>query len=509
MSPPRCLLAILAEADEAGCFHMETADRGVLSVGDLRLQARRAAGRLAVEGIGPRDVVLYQGTQGPEALVLFWASVLLGAVFAPVDHAWPEYLIRRVTPALKPRLTLSAPANAGIYRELFPAARHISLAAGESGADEWNAWLAGALQMPELVDADVGEDAPAAYLFTSGSTDLPKAVVLSRGALAHGARLTVDCFEWRAAEVLVNLPEPHTMSGLRNGFIAAVAAGAHLRVLDAAQRSNIFDLVEALTQTRCERLVAGPLLIRQLVVLAERLDPETFAHLRVIYCTGATLSPAAVRAFHARFGIPIINYYGLTETGGICVSQRIAGWEPDDSSLGAAAGAELRVVDGEGPPRPHGLGELQVRSPQLMSCYLGDPERTAARFAEGWLKTGDRVRIDADGRCYLVGRLDGFLKTASTDRVAPEEVEAVLEEHPAVAEAAVIGVGDGEAERIVALVVFRTGAAQPLLSDVAAFVRDRLGAARTPTRIVAVDGLPRRENGKLIRGELRGLLGDL
>jgi acyl-coenzyme A synthetase/AMP-(fatty) acid ligase len=154
------------------------------------------------------------------------------------------------------------------------------------------------------------------------------------------------------------------------------------------------------------------------------------------------------------------------------------------------------------------VGELQVRSPQLMSAYRGDPDATAARFADGWLRTGDLARIEADGRVFLIGRGDGFIKTASTDRVAPEEVEGALEEHPDVAEAAVLGVGTGQDhERIAALVVLRSGqGSDEVALALADFVRDRLGPARTPSQVVFVVGLPRRDTGKIIRGELQGVL---
>lgn len=497
------LSAIFTRPLRRDAFAIMTAAGVVLSADEIAQRTRRAAQRLAAERVAPGELVLYHGPQGVEAFALFWAAMARGAVFAPLDQEWPDYLVRRAAGALNPRIAVSAPERAPLYRSLFPSARHVSL-----GADGWEQWLAEAGEASAPDDwAQIGEDAPAAYLFTSGSTDLPKAVVLSRAALAHSGRVVVEHLGWEAGDVLVNTPEPHTMSGLRNAFVAAPLAGVRLRIVAPGARAYAFELMQALREAPCHRLVTSPIVLRQLLMLGDRVGPEAFRRMKAVYCTGATLGGSDVEAFHARFHVPVVNYYGLTETGGICAAQRLAGWRPDDRSIGFAAGAELRVLGEDGRTASVGVGELLVRSPQLMSGYLGDPERTAARFAAGWVRTGDRVRIDPDGRCFLLGRIAGFLKSATTDRIAPEEIEAVLEAHPSVVEAAVLGVAsEYEGERIVALVVPRTGAASAL--ELAAFVCERLGPARTP-QVRFATRLPRRPSGKIVRTELRGLLGDL
>ena len=481
---------------------------GVFSAEEIAAATCRASCQLAAEKVDQGDVVLYQGLQGVEAFVLFWAAIMRGAIFVPLDQEWPEYLVERVVSMLKPRVVLSDLQRAGFYKRAFPNARHVSLenVSGTSGVD-WKRWLAAA-DASSAGPVKIGEDAPAAYLFTSGSTGMPKAVVLSRRALARGGRLTVDCFGWDRGEVLVNAPEPHMMSGLRNAFVAAPFAGMQLHIVPAGTRPYVFELLATLRVSRCERLVVSPNVIRQLNRLGPRVSVDTFRCMKAIYCTGARLSASDVEDFYARFRIPIVNYYGLTESGGICVAQRLTAWRPDDHSLGTAAGAELRVVDEDGRWESVGEGELFVRSPQLMSGYLGDSERSAARLVRGWLRTGDRVRIEPDGRCFLVGRIDGFMKSASADRIAPEEIEAVLEEHGAVAEAGVLAlVSERGDEQIVALVVLHAEKSVSTL-DLAVFVRERLGPARMPARIQYAERLPRGKSGKLARAELRAMLRD-
>ncbi len=482
--------------------------------GQLGRQAAMAAGGLAAAGVGVGDPVVFQAGQRQEALVLFWAAMALGAVFVPLDATWPDYIVERALAQIRPRVVVCDGERGDLYRRLFPQALLLVLASDSSSgeadpateAQSWPEWLA---RSPAMVNPapNVPPTAPAAFLFTSGTTAAPKAVVLSRGALASGAQLTLKTFEWRPGERLINLPEPHTMSGLRNGLIAAPLGGMHWIPFGVAQRPNIFALLDGFETARAERLVVGPALVRQLVQLGSRVEAASLASVKAIYCTGAALSPAAADQFHARFNVPIINYYGLTETGGICVSQRLSDWRPNDRSLGLAAGAELRVRTESAELKTLGTGELQVRSRQLMSGYLADPEATAARFDQDWLRTGDLARMDADGRIYLVGRESGFIKTASTDRVAPEEIEQVLEEHPAVSEAAVLGLStESGAERIAGLVVLSEASAGVSEMELAAFVGERLGVARTPSLIRFVTRIPRRDTGKIIRAELQELL---
>jgi acyl-coenzyme A synthetase/AMP-(fatty) acid ligase len=460
--------------------------------------AARAAGRLRAGGVRPGDVLLHQGPQNLQAFVLFWAAVSLGAVFAPVDPDWPDYQLAR---AVRFAPAAVACATGGSAAAVCGQAPLIPL------GPDFEAWLGDAEPVaPVMTDPQ----APAAYLFTSGSTGTPKAVVLSRRALAHSGALAVQTFGWRPGQHLVNLPEPHTMSGLRNAFVAAPLAELVWTPLPPRDRPDLVTLMDRLAEAGCEQLVCGPLLVRHLALLADRLEPDALATLRAIFCTGANLGPVDAARVHARFGAPVVNYYGLTETGGLCLSQSPETWSPADESLGRPVGCETRLVDLAGRSVAEGaVGELLVRSPQLMSGYLDDAAATAARLdEEGWLHTGDLMRQGVHG-FELVGRSDGFINTAATERVHPEEIETVLEEHEAVAEAAVCGLtGPDGFERISALVVPARPAATDLPGRLAAYVAERLGTGRRPSQVRLVDHLPRRDNGKLIRGELKSLFDD-
>ncbi|MBI5941348.1 MAG: acyl--CoA ligase [Caulobacterales bacterium] len=462
------------------------------------------AARLRGLGAESGEVVLYQGPQQAAALVLFWASMAVGAVFVPVDGGWPAFQLAHAAGRLAPRVVVAASEAAAT---VFPDAASLRLDAGTDFSDlsalaDWAHGASGTTRAPAMVPSA----APGACLYTSGSSGMPKAVVLSRAALIESARSTIDAFGWEPGERLVNLPDPHTMSGLRNAFLAAPLGGVEWVPLPGRDRGDLFALIEKLARARCQRLVIGPLLLRQLALLGARVPAAMFDGLKAIYCTGATLDANSVERLHNRWGVPVINYYGLTETAGLCLSQRLGGWRPGGAGLGHPVDCEARLVGDDGVILSANVeGELQIRSSRLMSGYIDDAQASADRFDGDWLRTGDLARRRADGGYDLVGRIGQFINTLATERIHPEEIEQVLERHDAVAEAAVFGRPEtGGGERIIALVVPApdVDAARDLTHMLADFTAEHLGSSRRPSLILVVDILPRQSNGKLLRHRL-------
>jgi acyl-coenzyme A synthetase/AMP-(fatty) acid ligase len=357
-----------------------------------------------------------------------------------------------------------------------------------------------------VVPTEFPGTAPAACLFTSGSTADPKVVVLSRDALLRSGRLVAESFGWSAGERLLNLADPHTMSGLRNAFLAGPIAGMCWVCSPREDRADIFRLLELLERVSAQRIVAAPLLLRHVNLLGERVPADLFRSTLAIYCTGAELNGTEVQRFHARFRIPVINYYGLTETVGLCLTQSLKDWRPEDSSIGYPVGCEIRIVDERGSEVPTGAdGELQIRQSCGMSGYLADPEASAEILQDGWVRTGDLVRQRPDGAVVIVGRRANFIKAPTTEKIHPREIEAVLEQHELVAEAAVCGLPDTTGgERIAALLVARSDSRADGCSpgEIAQFVVERLGSARAPKVIRWVESIPRSANGKIVRARL-------
>lgn len=464
-------------------------------------QVEACRGWLLERGAKAGDAVMFQGDQGLPALVVFWACAMEAMVFVPVDAGWPEYLLRKAVARTTPSLAV-------VEDECLPA--------WQSMADMCVLVAVSALptlpptSAPSIRPAHAGlaPQTPAVYLFTSGSAGEPKAVVLSHAALDRSARLVVAAFRWQPGERLLNLADPHTMSGLRNAFVSAPMVGMTWVCAPRKLRDSAFALVECVGAAQSQRMVAAPILLRHVNLLGARIADDTFASLKALYCTGADLNVDEVQRFHTRFGIPVVNYYGLTETVGLCISQDLDDWSPDDASLGRPVGCDVRLVGESGAEAgPGEAGELQVLLAHPMSGYLDDPVATEAAFDGPWLRTGDVVHRDAGGRISIVGRNGSFIKTLGTEKVQPQEIEAVLQQCPGVAEAAVLGWTDAAGgERIAALIVVTADA--DALSDgaLATFVRERLGVARVPSVFRRIERIPRSANGKILRMQLGDLV---
>ncbi len=452
---------------------------------------------LADRGVGAGDAILFHGDQGLPALAMFWACVMEAAIFVPVDVGWPPYLLAKVVALTKPVLAVVDDELLPVWQAVAANTPLLAVSGLPMALDALTA------SRPNVARDGVTPEAPAAYLFTSGSSGEPKAVVLSHAALARSARLAVDTFGWQAGERLLNLADPHTMSGLRNAFVVAPLAGMTWVCVPKKERGNTFALLDVVERAQAQRMVSAPVLLRHVNLVGARMPDTVFASMKALYCTGTDLNTDEVRRFHSRFGIPVVNYYGLTETVGLCLAQDVHHWSADDASVGRPVGCKVRIIDDEGREVAQGgVGELQVLLEHPMSGYLHDAEATAAMFDGAWLRTGDLVRSDREGRVFIVGRRGNFIKTLGTDKVQPQEIEAVLEDCPGVAEAAVFGWADpAGGERIAALVVATEGASLAD-GDLARFVQDRLGAARVPAIFRHVAVIPRSANGKILRKQL-------
>lgn len=337
----------------------------------------------------------------------------------------------------------------------------------------------------EFQDAPSAPPAPlAALVFTSGSTGAARAVRLTRANLeaaadASAARLgTTADDRW-----LLVLPLFH-VGGL-SVVVRAAAQGAALVVVPPDVRAQEAALdagatVASFVPTQLARLVEG----------RTRPFPAT---VRAVLVGGAAASPALLARARS-LGLPVLPTYGLTEAASQ-VATREPGDARDDAVGPPLAGTEMRVRD----------GAIEVRGPTVADGYEGDEEATRGAFVDGWLRTRDAGEVLPDGRLRVLGRLDDLVNTGG-EKVAPAAVEAALLEHPAIAEACVVGVPDAEwGERVAAAVVLRDGAAMNG-RELHAFLSARLSPVARPKLVRRVAELPKGPTGKVARAEVRAML---
>ena len=356
--------------------------------------------------------------------------------------------------------------------------------------------LAGAAEPPSSAAISPDPAMPGAIVLTSGTTGRPKAVVLSPSALMASADAWLAALP-PATGWLLAVGLNH-VAGL--GVVwRAGRAGVPLVVL---RRPDATAIAAALANDPSPSHVSlvPTVLVRILDAAGGAPAPST---LRAVPLGGGTIPPELVtRAIAA--GWPVVPTYGLSEAG-----SGVTALPPADAALHPESagrplpGVEVRIADAD----DDGVGEIQVTSAALFTGYLGDPVATAAAFTDDrWLRTGDLGRLEAEGRLSVVDRRTDRIVRGG-ENVSPSEVEAVLLEHPAIAEAAVVARRDAQFGHVpVAVLVLRGGAAGPADEELTRFCRDRLAAFKVPVSFIRAALLPRTASGKIRRAELRASL---
>jgi acetyl-CoA synthetase len=491
--------------------------RREFSYGDLATLSNQFANVLRTLGVAKGDRVYGLAGRIPELYVAALGTLKNRSVFSPLFSAFgPEPIRARL--AIGGAAVLVTTANlyirkvAGI-RASLPALKHVLI----TGDDEAPA---GTLSLRQLMDGASGEFAigptdpedPALLHFTSGTTGTPKgAIHVHEAVVAHhitgkyALDLHQDDIFWCTAD-------PGWVTGTSYGIIAPLSNGV-TSIVDEAD----FDLerwYKILQDERVSVWYSAPTAIRMLMRAGlEPLQKYSFPHLRFLASVGEPLNPEAVVWSHQAFGRPFHDNWWQTETGGIMIAN-FAATEVRPGSMGRPLpGIDAAIVEQRSDgsvvvlDEPGVQGELALRPgwPSMFRGYWNEPERYRKCFAGGFYLTGDLARRDADGYFWFVGRKDDVIKT-SGHLIGPFEVESVLMEHPAVAEAGVIGKPDPVAMEIIKAFVSLKHGYEPsdaLRMELLAHARKRLGAAVAPKEIEFTENLPKTRSGKIMRRLLK------
>jgi len=348
-----------------------------------------------------------------------------------------------------------------------------------------------------------GNDA-ATLLYTTGTTGRPKGVVLTHRNLLRNAESCHEHIGITEADVfLAVLPLFHAF-GLTTSMLIPLLGG---NTTACVARFSALRVFQVIAQRRVTCCFAVPAMYAELV-RSGRPEGLDLSSAKILVAGGEPLRAGLPAAVEGLFGVPLLSGYGLTETSPV-----VAVNQPGANRPGSAGRllpwVEARVVDDQAQTLPRGQeGELWLRGDCVTPGYHNRPADTPAAFTpDGWFRTGDLARVDADGYLWLTGRKKDLIIRAG-EKIVPNEIETVLCEHPAVAEAAVIGVPDamhGEVPK--AFVVLRPGAAAEA-GELAAFCRERLPRYMLPAAFEVRNDLPRTQTGKVHKLALRqGVLG--
>lgn len=490
-------------AGERGDHPALTLDDHTLSYAELDERSNRVAQALRADGVREGDRIAVLDKNSLEIVEILFGAIKLGAVLAPLN--W-----RLTAPELSAVLQDAGAVLLLAHNDFAATAEQLAVSVGtlvktiELGGDYEN-WLGAASAADTGFRGD--PDTVVWQLYTSGTTGRGKGVLSTNrnlSAVEGGAGPSWGIDDTSVS--LVAMPMFH-IGGLGYLTVGLVFAAHNITVREIVPP----DLLRLIVAQRVTNTFLVPSVIGMLAGLPGAADQD-YSALRSIAYGASPITPADLRRALSTFKRPLFQLYGLTETLGAIVQLDAEDHDPDGprSHLLRSAGkpypwVELRIVDpATGTRLPVGVpGEILVRSVVNTPGYHNQPEATAALLdAEGWLHTGDIGSLDAEGYLTISDRLKDMVITGG-ENVYPAEVEAVLADHPDVAQVAVVGRPDPKwGEAIVAVVVPRTGTT-PTANDLLTFARERLAGYKLPKTVDFADSLPLGPTGKVLKRELR------
>ncbi len=471
-----------------------------LRYGRLREDARTLFYFLRKKGLRQGEKVSLMTHNGYQAADLFLGLMYGGFVVAPINLLAQSAQLEYVLDHSDTRLVfVTAPYRERLASALKKINRLVEVVVIDVDAETiFSDFDATATAVPPVAETD-----EALLLYTSGTTGVPKGVVLTHRNVISGGRFTSEAHGLTSTDrVLNSLPLYH----INGQIVTTVAPLVHGGSVVMPHRFSVSNFWELLARHGCTWFNVVPTIISYLLnepdarVARKELPLE---QVRFGRSASSALPPSVHRAFEQTFGFGVIETMGLTETAGPVFTNPLAAAKRKYGSPGQAFGNEAKIVDTRANTlAPGQVGEILIRGDNVMKEYYKAPEVTAKTLeSDGWLHTGDLGYVDEDGFYFVTGRLKELIIKGG-EKIAPREIDEALYKHPAVLEAAAVGVADAEyGQEIVACVVLKPGQ-HCTAEELVEFCRRELGAYKTPKRIKFIDAIPKGPSGKVQRLKL-------
>ncbi len=484
--------------------------RGEISYGEARSRIEALAARLLAAGLGRGDRVAVLAKNSSLYPIFFLACSKVGVVVVPLNYrlAGPEleYIIgdagARVLFAEEEYLETIE----GVRGNLASVETFVALdgtpGQGWVQLDAWVAEASGSFAPLEIDETD------AVYqMYTSGTTGRPKGAVLTHRAVTAQLAQIQLMFPAKAGDVfLVVAPLYHAAAAIT--VFSGMTGGASFIIHSDFDPTAV---VRALSEEGVARVTLVPAMIQACLLMVPDVAERSYDSLECITYGASPIAEQVLRRALEVFGCDFAQGYGMTETTAV-----LTYLEPEDHRRALAGqsglllsagrplpGTRIKIVDAEDREVPRGeIGQIIGKGPQLMQGYWNLPEATAEALADGWMHTGDAGLIDEDGYLFIQDRVKDMIVSGG-ENVYPREVEDVLFQHPAVGDAAVIGVPDDKwGEAVKAIVVPKAGES-PSAEDIMNFCSGRLAGYKRPRSVDFIDQLPRNPSGKVLKKDLR------
>jgi fatty-acyl-CoA synthase len=480
-----------------------------LSYGEAAARSHRMARAFVAWGLEPGDRVAVLAKNCAEYVLLYYAASRVGVVPVPLNYrlAGPEWawiINDSAARVLVARGEFVAGIEA-IADDLEHVRHKIAMATEHAGWDSWDAALDA--QSSEKIERRVEPSEPLYQMYTSGTTGRPKGAVLSQQAVCTNLfQFSMQLRTGPGERTLIVAPLYHAAAAIVS--FGTVLSGGALFIQEDFDPNAV---VEALSEERIAFAMLVPAMIQFCLLAVPDAAKREYPALKTVAYGASAIAEQTLRQALETFRCDFVQAYGMTETTAVATNLlpedhlRALRDRPDLllSAGRAVLGTALRIVDVDGNDLPHGeIGEILVRGPQLMTEYWNRDEATRETLRDGWLHTGDAGILDADGYLFIQDRVKDMIVSGG-ENVYPREIEEVLYQHSAVAEAAVIGVPDERwGESVKAIVVLKPGV-EPDADSILQFCAGKLGGYKQPRSVDFIEALPRNLSGKVLKKDLR------
>ncbi len=443
----------------------------------------RAGTVMRERGVSAGDVVAIMLPNRASFVVAMFAAWRLGAAVTPIS------------PTLVPAEAAYQITDAGAKVVVVDAPLEIDAPVTVLSTDDLGSWPAA----DDYEPVECPDDALALLIYTSGTTGRPKGVMLDHANLNAMCRMSIDAFEMTSDDhSLLILPLFH-VNGIVAGTLSPLLPGGRTTVAGRFSPKAFFDQLE---QSRATYFSAVPTMYTMLADLPAEVQPDT-SSVRFAICGAAPASVELLNKFETRYGIPLIEGYGLSECSCACTVNPLDGKRKAGTVGLPLPGQQIRIVDANGDEVPRAEpGEVLVAGPNVMRGYLNRPEETAKTVIDGWLHTEDIGRLDEDGYLVLVDRAKDMIIRGG-ENIYPKEIEAVVYQLPEIAEAAVVGRAHPLYGEEPVLFLSLNSGATVSTDRIREHLRGALSKFKQPVEITLLDDLPKNPVGKINKPTLR------